>query len=363
MQRDELHVNLSSVIADQNICLEGPKRLGYFSFYCNAGNESVYCPDQSSLRYLDLPNPIYINALQGYDKNIKYGLRRSKNKQLLRWILQNETIVRNFTHDFICSNGVLKDIMIFPYRSYGRFGSNYGLTSMNISAVKIRGKIILDRCDSTAKKMRIDVQSERDNLSTYAGFNLQRLITKNNNHSQCASGKENDSFYGVFHSNIGTHGIIHAGYLDCVESQKEMDKPFDEMKFVLIKKHNAPKRNKYNEYDETSHPSKYDETWWSLATLAGVDTIIHAKCEQGFRVKNINKIIVSNIIDRERQKQLLTTLNKVLDFVKSIVKVENQYYNFYFNCTNRKLTGYMRIDSIDIIIPSWYTDGQLPNES
>ncbi|XP_025017688.1 uncharacterized protein LOC112539423 [Tetranychus urticae] len=340
-------LDLEYVYTDHDICLKGPTRLGFFSFYCNDEKESVYCPDKSSLRYLDLPNPLYINSLQGYDPNANYRHKKSKNKNLLRWILENETIVRNFTYDFISNDGVLKDIMTSSYNDF----------DWNICAVKIRGKIVLarntvlNRIASFEKEIQIDARSEMDNKSLYVATNLQRLITKNNNHPEFASWKEYYCFYGVFHSNIGSHGIIHAGYLDCVESQKEMDKPFDEMKFVLIKKHNSLK---------LSYSSLQAYVWWSLATLAGVDKIIHAKCEQDFRVKNTNQLIVSRMLPRERQKQLFTTLNLVLDFVKSIVKVENQYYNFYFNCTNRKLTGNMRMEPNDNIIPSWFIDGQLP---
>ncbi|XP_015790322.1 decapping and exoribonuclease protein-like [Tetranychus urticae] len=322
----EKELDLKCAETNHNICLDEPKRLGYYSFYYNE-KENVYCPDKSSLRYLDLPNPVSIDLLQGYDPNTKNGYQQSKNKNLLQWILENETIVRNFDYDFICNNGVLKDIMTYP--SYNH--------DWNLSAVKIRGKIVLNRVASIEKKEKIDAQSEKDNKSTYAAFNLQRLITKNINRSEFPSGIENGSFFGVFHSKIGLHQILHSGYLDCVESEQELNKPFEEMKFVLVKKYNGPK---------VSHTSLHANTWWSLAKLAGVDTIVRAKCEQDFMVKNIDRFKVDWLINKHRQSIFVASLNMVLDHVKSIVTEENKCYNFYFSGQDKKSTGYVKMDLV-----------------
>ncbi|XP_025017686.1 uncharacterized protein LOC112539421 [Tetranychus urticae] len=301
--------------------------------------ESVYCPDQSSLRYLDLPKPVSINCLKGYDKNSKYGHEQPKGTNLLRWILENETIVRNFDYDFICSNGLLKDLMISSLYSF----------DWSISAVKIRGKIILSKSESIERERRIYTQSETDNKSTYAASNLQRLITKNNN--QCSSGREGESFYGVFHSKIGSHRILNSGYLDCVESEQELKKSFDDMKFVLIKKFNGPK---------ISHSIFQANSWWSLATLADVGTVIRAECDRSFVVNNIDKLEVDNLINEDRKMTFFASLNSILDHFKLVVTEENKCYNFHFNGEDKMLTGYMKMDADENLIPLWYIDQQLP---
>ncbi|XP_015790324.1 uncharacterized protein LOC107367155 [Tetranychus urticae] len=324
----EKELDLKCARTNPNQSLEGPKRLGYFSLYCNYENESVYCPDKSALRYLNLiPNPVSIDCLQGYDPNTKYRYELSKRTYLSRWILENETIVRNLHYDFICNNGVLKDIMISPYYEF----------DWNLSAVKIRGKIELNKITSTGEKDLIDGRFEQSNKLMYVANNLQRLITKNSNHSQGTSGREEDSFYGVFHSKIGSHQILHSGYLGCVESEQELDKPFDEMKFVLIKKFNGPR---------VSHLSCHANIWWSLATLTGVDTVIRAKCERDFTIKNIDKLNVDNLIKEQRQMAFVIALNMVLDHVKSIVTEENKCYNFHFNGKDKKSTGYVKMDLV-----------------
>uniref|UniRef100_T1KUF4 Decapping nuclease n=1 Tax=Tetranychus urticae TaxID=32264 RepID=T1KUF4_TETUR len=241
-------LDLKCAKTNHDLCLERPKKLGYFSIYRNDDKESVYCPDKSALAYLDLPDPVSINCLQGYDPNNKYGYQRDLN------------------YDFVCNNGVLKDIMTSPYQNL----------DWTLCAVKIRGKIVLNKIASNEEKESIEARSENDNKSIYAAFNLQRLVVKNNNRSEFTSGKETDSFHGVFHSNIGFHGVLHAGYLNDVESKQELDKSFDEMKFVLVKKFNAPKE---------SHSFFHANTWWSLAILSGIDTIFRAKCEQDLWLK------------------------------------------------------------------------------
>ncbi|XP_025017683.1 decapping and exoribonuclease protein-like [Tetranychus urticae] len=335
-------LNLGRVTTNHNICLEEPKRLGYFSSYYDNENKSVYCPDKSALRYLDLPDPVNINCLQGYDSNIKYGHRRPKSSNLLRWILENETILSNFTYDFICSNGLLKDLMVSPYYDY----------EWNLCAVKIRGKIVLSTIESIGKKENIDVQTEKDNKSTYVGLNLKSLVTKNNN--QCTSARDEASFFGVFNTKIGSHRILHSGYLDCVESEQETSKSFDDMKFVLVKKYNAPR---------VSHTSLHANTWWSLAKLAGVDTVMRTKCEQDFTVENIDKLQVERLIHKHRQMIFVTSLDLILNHLKSVVTEENKCYNFHFNGKDKRLTGYMTMDLDDNLIPSWYINEQLPLES
>uniref|UniRef100_T1KUE1 Decapping nuclease n=1 Tax=Tetranychus urticae TaxID=32264 RepID=T1KUE1_TETUR len=170
-----------------NVVLEAPKRLGSFSCYDN-NNGSVYCPDKSSLRYLDLPNPVNVDCLQGYDSNVKYGHVISRDMLLLRWVLDNEETMKKFPSDFIVNNGLIKDMNV-------KCNDN----DWNLSAIKIKGKIVLNRNETIEVKEKIARQSERDNQATYAAFNLQRLITKNKNCPKCSSGKENDSLYGVFH--------------------------------------------------------------------------------------------------------------------------------------------------------------------
>uniref|UniRef100_T1KUE9 Decapping nuclease n=1 Tax=Tetranychus urticae TaxID=32264 RepID=T1KUE9_TETUR len=261
---DELDLNQSYRKTTNCVSLEGPKRIGYFSCYDN-NNDIVFSQDISSLRYLDLPNPVSINCLQGYDSTRKYGHVNSSDMLLLRWVLENEITMQKFPSDFICKNGLMKDMMIVLYDD----------DNWSLSATKIGGKIVLNKMESIEKKENIDSQTEHVNQSTYA-TSLQRLITQNSNHSQCSSGIENDSFFGVFHTKIGSHRILHAGWLHCVESKQELDKPFVHMKFALIGKYNGPRE---------FHSSHKANTWWSLATLAGVDTIIQAKCERDFIVK------------------------------------------------------------------------------
>ncbi|XP_015790325.1 decapping and exoribonuclease protein-like [Tetranychus urticae] len=334
--------NLDRVKPNNNICLKRPTRLGYYSFHYNNENKSVFCPDKSALRYLDLPDPAPIDCLQGYDSNIKYGHKKPKCSNLLRWILENETILSNFTYDFICSNGLLKDLMISAYNNY----------DWNICAAKIRGKIVLSIIESIDQKEIIDAESEKTNKSSYATLKLQRLITKNNN--KCTSGRDADSFYGVFHSRIGSHQILHSGYLDCAESNKELNKPFDKMKFVLTKKFNRPR---------VSHTFHQANTWWSLAKLAGIDTVIRAECDQSFVVKNIDEFEADSLVHEHRKIIFLASLNMFLNHFKSVVTKENKCYNFHFNGKDKKLTGYMMMDLDDDLIPFWYINEQLPLES
>uniref|UniRef100_T1KUE4 Decapping nuclease n=1 Tax=Tetranychus urticae TaxID=32264 RepID=T1KUE4_TETUR len=339
----ELDLNQLCREKPNHVPMDGPKRLGYFSCYEN-NDKSVYCPDKSALRYLDLPNPVNINCLQGYDPNVKYGHVVSRDMFVLRWILNNETTVQNFPSDFICNNGVMKEIMTLKFNNF----------DWNLSATKIRGKIVLNKIESIGKKENIDTQSEKDNKSTYAASNFQRLITKTANGHKCTSGKEECSFYGVFHSNIGSHRVLHVGWLHSVESKQELVKPFDEMKFVAVKKFNAPR---------ASQSAFQSSTWWSLAKLAGVDTIVRAKCEQDYTIKSIDKLKVDSLINKHSQMTFVAALNKVFDFIKAIVREENKCYIFSFNAKDKKLTGCVRKGSDENIIPSWYIDLQLPNTS
>uniref|UniRef100_T1KUC9 Decapping nuclease n=1 Tax=Tetranychus urticae TaxID=32264 RepID=T1KUC9_TETUR len=323
------------------VSMKEPKRVGYFSCY---NTDKVFSQDVSSLRYLDLPNPVNINCLQGYDPDKKYGHVVSRDLLLLRWVLDNEEIVQKFPSDFICNNGLIKDMMTVKNCSL----------DWNLCATKIGGKIVLNKIESIELKDRIANQSAINNQSTYAANNLQRLITKTANDHKCTSGKEEGSFYGVFHSKIGSHRLLHAGWLHCVESEQELDKPFEEMKFILIKKFNAPRE---------SHSLWHSITWWSLAKLAGVDTVVRAKCDLDFTVKSIDKLKVDGLINKRFQTTFVASLNKVLDFIKAIVTEENKCYNFSFNGKDKKLIGYMKIGPDENMIPSWYTDVQLSKKS
>ncbi|XP_025017662.1 uncharacterized protein LOC107367381 [Tetranychus urticae] len=326
-----------------NVVLDGPKRLGSFSCYDN-NNGSVYCPDESSIRYLDLPNPVNINCLQGYDPNVKYGHIISRDMLVLRWVLNHEEKMKKFPSDFIVNNGLMKDMMLVRYCDL----------DWNISATKIRGKIVLNKIESIELKDRIANQSDINNKSTYTAFNLQRLITKNNYEDECSSGKEMSSFYGVFHTKIGSHQILHAGWLHGVESKQELDKPFEEMKFILIKKFNAPRE---------SHSFWQSSTWWSLAKLAGLDTIVRAKFDKDFIVKSIDKLEVDTLTNKRFKMTFVASLDKVLDFIKTIVTEENKCYNFSFNGKDKKLIGYMKIGPDENLIPSWFTDVKLVSKS
>ncbi|XP_025017684.1 uncharacterized protein LOC112539420 [Tetranychus urticae] len=329
---------------DETVSLEGPKKLGYYSFYYNDEKEIVYCPDKSSLRYLDLPNPVYINCLKGYDSNIKFGNKNPKGSNLLRWILENETILSDLSYDFICNNGLLKEFMTFKFNN----------DDWTFSATKIRGKIILNRIHSDEEKASIDARTEQSNKSTYVANNLQLLIAKNIDQSQGDVKREEDSFFGVFHSKIGSHQILHSGFLGCVETKEDLDKPIDEMKFVLIKKFNGPR---------VSHSPFQADTWWALAALAGIDKIVRAKCQRDFMCKNIDKLDVKSLIYKSRQMDFVNSLNTVLDHVKSTVTEENKCYNFHLNGRIKKLTGYLMNDLDENLIPSWYIDEQLPVEA
>uniref|UniRef100_T1KUE3 Decapping nuclease n=1 Tax=Tetranychus urticae TaxID=32264 RepID=T1KUE3_TETUR len=340
----EIHLDQLCQEKDENVYLQGTKILGYYSFYYDDQNKSVYCPDKSSLRYLDLPNPVYIDCLRGYSPYIKYGNKKPKGSNLLRWILENETIVRHYNYDFICNNGLLKEMMTVMHNK----------RDWDLCATKIRGQIVLNRVNSVEEKESIDARPEKENQSTYVANNLIRLITKNINHSHSTAGRKDDSFYGVFHTKIGSHRILHSGYLGCVASIKELDKPFEEMQFVLIKKYNTQKRK--------SHTPFHAITWWSLATLARVDTLVRAKCERDFTVKKIDKLKVQDLIFKHRQIVFFASLNMVLDQIKSTVTEENKCYRFSFGAKNKKMTGYMT-DIDDNLIPSWYINDQLPVES
>ncbi|XP_015790320.1 uncharacterized protein LOC107367151 [Tetranychus urticae] len=326
------------------ISLKGPKRLGCFSSYYNEENVKIYCPDKSLLAYLDIPEPLFIDCLQGYDPNVKYGHQSIGNIHLLRWVMDNEATLEDYPSDFVCYNGLLKDMMM----------SRYIKDHWDFFAIKIKGKIIMLRIDSKKKQDYIDEQSAWNNKSTYVALNLRRLITKTDNGHESNLVKEGESCHGIFHSKIGCHRILHAGWLDCVESKEELTKPFDQIKFGSIKKIQ-------NHHETISFNA--GNTWWSLATLSGVETITCARCEYDFTVDHIDKLSVSNLIPRERQMEFFTSLNLMLDYIKSIVTEDNQYYDFYFNGTVKTLTGCERMNSNEKIIPSWYVDGQLPHVS
>uniref|UniRef100_T1KUF6 Decapping nuclease n=1 Tax=Tetranychus urticae TaxID=32264 RepID=T1KUF6_TETUR len=334
---NELDVHQLCRTRDNNVSLEGPKRLGYLSS-SDSENNSAFSQDKLALRYLDFPDPVNIDCLQGYDPNVKYGHFISKDTLLLRWILENEETMQKFPSDFIGNNGVIKDLMTIKDYVY----------DWSLSAIKIRGKIILNRVESTEKKTRIDKQSESVNKSTYAAFNFPNLITKSK------SEQEGTLFYGVFHSKIGSHRILHTGKLHYVESAQELDKPFDEMKFVSIRKMhvlgNCPSSIQAN-------------NWWSLATLSGIDTIVCAKCARDFTVAKIEKLRVDDLIDKHKQMIFVASLDSILDHLKSIVTEENQYYDFHFNGKEKKFIGCLKMDLEDNLIPSWYIDGQIPNGS
>ncbi|XP_015790330.1 decapping nuclease DXO homolog [Tetranychus urticae] len=334
---DALYVNQLCREKSNRVSLERPKRLGSFSYY-DDNNGSDYCPDISALRYLALPNPANINCLQGYDHNVSYDHSNSRVMLLLRWVLDNETTMQQFPSDFICYNGVIKDMMTVKHNNH----------DWNLTAIKIRGKIILNSKETIEAKDRIGIEAEKDNKLSYVALSLQRLITKNNNCPKCISGKENDYFYGVFHSNIGSHRILHVGQLDCAESKQELNKHFDDMKFVSIEKFDAPKE---------SQSSYQSSTWWSMATLAGVDTIIRAKCGRDFTIQNVDKLEVKDLICKQRQMIFVTSLNVVLNFIKSIVTEKYKCYTFHFNGKDKQLVGYMK-ESEKSFIPFWYINGQ-----
>ena len=338
-------INTNRLFRDMkdNVSLEGPTRIGYYSCYVDDKKEKGFSSDKSSLAYLNLPNlltSVSIDCLQGYDKKTKYGHHHPGDMHILRWVLNNKTTMQKFPSDFIGYNALIKDMM----------NAKYFDRDWNIYATKIDGKIILNRKETIGMKERIDTQSKIDNQSSYVANNLQRLITKNSNHS---SKRSKDYFFGVFHSKIGSHRILHAGHLDCVESEEELTKPFDDMKLVLIKKLNAPRR---------SHSSFQAYNWWSLARLATVDTIVRVKCDLDFTIKKIDKLDRQSLIHKDRQIMFFASLNTVLDHVKSIVTEENKCYKFLFNAKNKKLTSYMMLDLDESVFPSWYIDQQIPLE-
>uniref|UniRef100_T1KUC6 Decapping nuclease n=1 Tax=Tetranychus urticae TaxID=32264 RepID=T1KUC6_TETUR len=337
-------LDLKVLRPNRYLSLSGPKMLGCFSCYRSDKNVDVYCPNKSSLRYLDLTEPVSLDCLQGFDPNVKYGHLSIGDMHLLRWVLNNESTIQTFPMDFICYNGFAKDLIVAPFTQ----------ADWNITAVKVRGTIIINRSESNQRKTSVDVQSEFDSKSTYTALNLERLITKNINDHEYASVNARDSFFGVFHSKIGRHQILHTGRLNCVESKEELDKPFEEMNFNIIKKVHGNKR---------TGPSRSKALlWWSLAILSRVETIICGRCTEDFTVNKIIRIKVDELVPRHMQTKCFTSMDAILDFVKSKVKEENKYYNFAFDSMAKKVNCYLKLGSKENSIPSWYMDGQFPLE-
>uniref|UniRef100_T1KE41 RAI1-like domain-containing protein n=1 Tax=Tetranychus urticae TaxID=32264 RepID=T1KE41_TETUR len=195
----------------------------FFNLLCE-DYEVVYCPDNSSLKYIvstELDEPF--KAAAGYSPESDTCALACRWSDFMRWINENDEIIKGLTHqgdqkqqiDFICSTMELKFIML----------SCYEANDWVIHAYRTRREIFLYLAEKNIIEDKVESKPQynpmKTNKMSYAILNVIRKITKAVEERATNSNTVTDILSAVSLSTIGQHRILHNGFTEFVMSKED----------------------------------------------------------------------------------------------------------------------------------------------
>lgn len=356
-------MNLNYVF-DTYTNFDKPKLIGCFSCQLNEdGNSETYHGDKSSLRYCcfdRFEDYIDIDLLESYSRTTLIGRVPVTEIHVLRWIIDNsESLAENqetgSIADFIFHSRVIRSIMATPF---------IPKDDWTLIAVKVRGSIILAEMDTEQRRNDVSYQIEDRLKGSYAGYKFLEKLTRypDGSRASTAFNGARDSFYTVTRSKVGGHTLLYSNRVDCIVDENQFEKPLEQMKFAQIK----TRGHNWNDNKNTRRRFYQNRIigWWTEALISGIDTIICGDKRPNNTVQKVSQIQANSLLQRSNQWSPSTCvqfLEKTLTFIKEMVTEELTVYKIicdpHTGIKARKLS-----DPVDKHIPSWYINGQSPND-
>uniref|UniRef100_T1KE38 Decapping nuclease n=1 Tax=Tetranychus urticae TaxID=32264 RepID=T1KE38_TETUR len=353
IRRDALDLELLLLIETKEVEFTGPKRIGCFSTCYGKGNELVYRTDNSSQRYLvstELNEPLY--CLEGFNPDTDKCLLPITWPDFFRWISSNEEIIHRSrldksksSIDFICSNAVMKHIMLSPFTE----------VDWIINAIKIKRTIFMfvTDIDLSKKRKQQSDNNTRQNKLAYSRFKVIKKITKQVAERESDSNTELDVLSTVSISKIGQHHVLHLGNSEFVLSKDDVEKPIDQASFAALKLVPNLYKGDNKDFNIKDYRLMY---WWASALLCGVETLICGDLNEDYNLRELD-VLPASILNENylaSQKKCFIALDKILDFIKSKVKKSNKFYDVHFNAkkASREVTASLSVSLFEDLASS-----------
>ncbi|XP_025016815.1 uncharacterized protein LOC112538958 [Tetranychus urticae] len=350
-------LDLEFLPAKSGVKFIGPKRIGYFSSFYDKENQLVYRPDKSSQKYLvSTELNELMHCLEGFNPETDKCSLPDTWPDYFRWIRSNEEIMHDLTSDnpkssidFICSNSVLKNILLSPFARIDWI----------INAIKINGTIFLFMSDEDPSKKR-ERESSNDtdkNKRAYARFKVIKRITKQVAERESDSNTELDVLSTVSSSEIGQHRIMHLGNSEFVISKDDVEKPIDQASFAALKLVPNMYKGDNKDFNIDHYRHMY---WWASALVCGIETLICGDLDKDYNLRELN-VFPASILNENysaHKKKCFIALDKILDFIKSEVKESNKFYDVHFNAkkSSREVTAILSVGLLeDSVSPQLFT--------
>uniref|UniRef100_T1KE37 Decapping nuclease n=1 Tax=Tetranychus urticae TaxID=32264 RepID=T1KE37_TETUR len=344
----------------------GPKKIAYFSTYFDKENKEVYCPDNSSQRYLvSTALKERINCLEGFNPESNKWLPPDPKWQwrnFMRWIGDNDEIIQSLTPqndsqqqiDFICTNAMLKHIMLSLYQDYDWI----------IHAFRIRSEIFLyfTRDNRAKKGLKSPYDPKKTKMLSYSRLNVIRKITKPVKEREFNSSSETDFFSIILFSKVGQHRILHTGLTEFVMSKGDVDKPNNQASYAALKLMHNLFKGRNGGFNIPFYRRMF---WWASALVSGVETLICGDLDEFYSVKKFKVIPPSNLdteYHAEAQKKCLITLDKILLFIKSAVQEKNKVYDFHLDAETKEVVVSPSEKPIEAFVPPWNASEDIPEQ-
>lgn len=362
-QAKDVKINRQQTIRD-------PVKLGSYSVIHTANNERQYDPKPCGLSLLSLPkdlNNTNYDLTEGY-QSLKEGGQiicshtpdtEPGLKELLEWILQNESLFQlkssyetqsKLNTHFITYRGVLTKIMTLPYEDRG---------DLLICATKYKETIYMCLFSSEKQMQEERNRSDRVNQMSYGGFRFEKYITKPveqlDVQSTAKSPAEKTEYCLVVRTRLGSHSLVYGAEMDCVIDSNKVDNP-QPRDFAEIKTANAINNERQLENRRKNQMIR----WWAQCYLIGVRQVICGNRDNSLHVRSIDSYVVHDI-PKECQQYwnaaiCIDFLDKFLSFMKqSMVHDDpNIVYEFYWSSNERKVTCNLTRGKRNILY-DWYT--------
>uniref|UniRef100_T1L320 Decapping nuclease n=1 Tax=Tetranychus urticae TaxID=32264 RepID=T1L320_TETUR len=312
----------------------GPQRISCYSTYFDDKHEVVYCPDNSSLKYLvstELDEPL--KCAEGCNPESDECALSCRWSDFMHWIDKHEENIKGLTF--------LRTIQNSRNLLY--------LAERNITKDKIESKP--------------QYNPMKTNKMSYARLNVIRKITEAVEERATNSNTVTDILSTVSLSTIGQHRILHNGFTEFVMSKEDVDKPIDQANFAALKLMHNLYEGQNGGFNISFYRHLY---WWASALVSGVETLICGDLDEDFNLRKLDVLPVSLLNTKYHaaaQKKCLITLDKILHFIKSEVKEKNKVYEFRLNAETKEVIVSPSEKSIEDYLPPWYISGDTPDQA
>uniref|UniRef100_T1KE39 Decapping nuclease n=1 Tax=Tetranychus urticae TaxID=32264 RepID=T1KE39_TETUR len=344
----------------------GPQRISCYSTYFDEKHEVVYCPDNSSLKYLvstELDEPL--KCAEGCNPESDECALSCRWSDFMHWIDKHEENIKGLTSqddpkqqfDFICTNMELKYIML----------SCFEASDWVIHAFRTRKEIFLYLAERNITKDKVESKPQynpmKTNKMSYARLNVIRKITEAVEERATNSNTVTDILSTVSLSTIGQHRILHNGFTEFVMSKEDVDKPIDQANFSALKLMHNLYEGQNGGFNISFYRHLY---WWASALVSGVERLICGDLDEDFTLRKLDVLPASLLNTKYHaaaQKKCLITLDKILHFIKSEVKEINMIYVFRLNAETKEVIVSPSEKSIEDYLPPWYVSGDTPDQA